>query len=501
MKRLFLISLLFLVGVGGYAQPTFKWAVQPAGEIYNRGKIIDKDGNFYGTGFFPIGAPFDDRDLWVVKYNPDGDTIWTHTYDVYNRWDQGVDIVVDDANNVYVRGFSKDTLNQNHWSIMKYDEAGNLLWIRSTDGDTCGAQQMLYDSNGYLVLGGIRTCRYDLDSAFLWKSYDAGDIRLDTAGNVYIFSIFIDSLSNRYWRIAKRDTAAVLQWEYLHGPVGNLEAFTDNSVDEQGNAYLTGWRFNMCGFDQDYVTIKVNANGVEQWVSCYDGPGGWVDKPYAIGVDESGNVYVTGEEYPFCCPSQDTAGNIGTVKYDSNGVEQWVRSYNGSADGDDHGWAIAFDDSGYVYVGGHSDETGTDNDYVIIKYDGAGNELWVETYSLNGGQILNYLALDKYANIYISGLSGGFSVPVVKYCQHQIQGGCLPLAINETKEDEQQLIIYPNPTTGIFTVQGARGEIQVYDLFGRLVLETPNKQVDMSSYPAGMYMVRAGEAVRKLILH
>ncbi len=68
--------------------------------------------------------------------------------------------------------------------------------------------------------------------------------------------------------------------------------------------------------------------------------------------------------------------------------------------------------------------------------------------------------------------------------------------------DQNSLIhIYPNPSTGLFTVQGTVTEIQVYDLFGRLVLETPNKEIDMGSYPAGIYMVRVGEAVRKLILH
>ena len=61
--------------------------------------------------------------------------------------------------------------------------------------------------------------------------------------------------------------------------------------------------------------------------------------------------------------------------------------------------------------------------------------------------------------------------------------------------------IYPNPTTGTFTVQGTVTAIQVYDLLGNLVLRTNKRQIDMGSYPSGIYMVRVGEAVRKLILH
>lgn len=67
-------------------------------------------------------------------------------------------------------------------------------------------------------------------------------------------------------------------------------------------------------------------------------------------------------------------------------------------------------------------------------------------------------------------------------------------------EYETSFRIYPNPTTGTFTVQGTVTEIQVYDLFGRLLLRSNKEQIDMSSYPAGIYMVRVGEATRKLIL-
>ena len=66
--------------------------------------------------------------------------------------------------------------------------------------------------------------------------------------------------------------------------------------------------------------------------------------------------------------------------------------------------------------------------------------------------------------------------------------------------NQQSFKIYPNPTTGKFRVQGATAEIQLFDLFGRLVLRTNEPEIDMSRVPKGIYFVRVGEVVKKVIL-
>lgn len=66
------------------------------------------------------------------------------------------------------------------------------------------------------------------------------------------------------------------------------------------------------------------------------------------------------------------------------------------------------------------------------------------------------------------------------------------------------ILIYPNPSTGVFTVQGATGPIEVLDVFGRKLMEflprTSEFVVDLSGYARGFYFVRVGEVVRKLVL-
>lgn len=67
--------------------------------------------------------------------------------------------------------------------------------------------------------------------------------------------------------------------------------------------------------------------------------------------------------------------------------------------------------------------------------------------------------------------------------------------------------IYPNPTNGVFSVDGTwmtDDVIQVFDLFGRevpssITHHTSSIELDIRSSSAGVYFVQVGEAVRKLV--
>ena len=132
----------------------------------------------------------------------------------------------------------------------------------------------------------------------------------------------------------------------------------------------------------DYATIKYNFSGQQQWVIRYDGPGHDLDRASGIAVDDSGNVYVTGWSW-----GAATSSDYATVKYNSAGQQQWVARYDGPVHGDDEAIGIALDGSGNIYVTGYSVGSGTDRDYVTIKYNPSGQAEWVDRY--NGNNILD----------------------------------------------------------------------------------------------------------------
>jgi hypothetical protein len=121
-----------------------------------------------------------------------------------------------------------------------------------------------------------------------------------------------------------------------------------------------------------------------------------------LALDGSGNVYVTGESYNSSF-NQDYV----TVKYDSSGNELWAKRYNGAADSNDVAQAIAVDHSGNVYVTGYSRGSGIGDDYLTIKYYPNGDTAWVRRYNGpdNGTDMALAVAVDQANNIYVAGYS------------------------------------------------------------------------------------------------
>ena len=95
----------------------------------------------------------------------------------------------------------------------------------------------------------------------------------------------------------------------------------------------------------------------------YNGPANDDDFPSAIAMDGSNNVYVTGAS-----PGSETGSDYATIKYYANGDTAWVRRYYAPGNDVDYAYAIAVDGSGNVYVTGGSVGSGSGSDYTTIKY-------------------------------------------------------------------------------------------------------------------------------------
>ena len=146
------------------------------------------------------------------------------------------------------------------------------------------------------------------------------------------------------------------------------------AVDNVGNAYVAGFGYGGFPNSRHYVTIKYGPEGTEAWVRQYYGPGN--SHAVAVATDQGGNVYVTG----WSVNSTDDADYV-TIKYDAAGTQLWLHRYDGRPGWDDRAVAIAVDDAGNVFVTGTSDSTGSaGGDYLTVKYNASGALAWAVRY-------------------------------------------------------------------------------------------------------------------------
>ena len=194
------------------------------------------------------------------------------------------------------------------------------------------------------------------------------------------------------------------EWVQRFNSPGNYNDYvTDMAIDKSGNVYLTGY-VQVNDTDQNFVTIKYNTQGIEQWVRYYDGPDHREDRAGFIANDDSGNVFVTGSSY-----SLIRSYDYLTIKYNSSGDSVWVRRQSNGLIAS----SMELDGIGNVYVTGGT----LGDDILTVKYNTTGSLIWERYYNgiANGYDVSYGLAVDKNNIIYIIGGVTGKGGIIIKY--------------------------------------------------------------------------------------
>ncbi|MBS4015885.1 MAG: SBBP repeat-containing protein [Candidatus Latescibacteria bacterium] len=410
---------------------------------------------------------------------------WVTRYDgPNNNEDRATAITLDNTGNVYVTGYSYNTASNSEYATIKYDANGTPQWAARYNGpgnSVDKAEAIAVDNLGNVyVTGSSRrtTTVYTEDYATI-KYNSAGQeqwvARYNAPANTYNFAraIAVDGLSNVFvtgysaadYATIKYNSLGQVQWTARYNGTGNsMDEANALVIDNSGNVYVTGASIGI-NSSYDYATIKYNSDGVEQWVARYNGPANTGDAAYAITLDNNGNVYVTGTSI-----GSGTSNDYTTIKYNSSGQEQWVARYNGPGNSMDYATDIAVDSLGNVYITGYSAGSGTNFDYATIKYNSSGQEQWVTRY--NGpGNHADYavaLALDDSANVYVTGYSRSTSASdsedytTIKYNTDGIEQWVIRYNGPDNNIDRASAIVVDN-SYNIFVTGASRGVGSSYD--------------------------------------
>lgn len=227
---------------------------------------------------------------------------------------------------------------------------------------------------------------------------------IDHEGNVYAAGKFLGMATGFDIYIVKYNSSGSILWEKnYNGPGNGNDIAYSVALDNSGNVFVAGESKGE-NTGVDYVLIKYNNQGDEQWVRRYNGNSNSSEIPAKVVADNSGNSIITGNSW-----EQGTLSDIVTIKYNSDGVEQWVKRFNGAENGNEFGDDLAVDASGNVYVAGSTISAATINDFVIIKYSSSGDEQWFKIYNgpVSGNDFPTFLTLDIFGNAIQTGASVG----------------------------------------------------------------------------------------------
>jgi uncharacterized delta-60 repeat protein len=457
-----------------------QWVVRfdAPGSDYDQavGIALDGSGNAYVTGYsFSLETGFD---YATTKYNAAGAEQWLARYNgPGNGYDQASAIAVDILGNVYVAGESYGSGTNYDYATIKYTPFGVEQWVARYDGAVNSgdrANAIAVDVSGNVYVTGesyvsktkfdYATVKYDEAGVEQWVTRyngpgndmdNASAIALDNVGNVYVTGYSYGITTGPDYATIKYNSVGVEQWSARYsGPGYDPDWAFAIALDCSGNIYVTGYSIGSINYpDPDYVTIKYNHAGIEQWIARYHEPGDYYDIAIAIAVDASGNVHVTGKS-----DLSITDSDYATIKYNTEGMEQWIARFNGSWNANDHASAITLDSSGNVYVTGYSRTLNTATDYATIMYNGAGVQQWATCYDDQGNDSDEALAIavDGSGNVCVTGRGAGagtgYDYVTIKYSATGVE--LWSICYNGPGNDEDCATAIAVDRSGTFYVTG-----------------------------------------------
>src|SRR4030095_8852412 len=230
---------------------------------------------------------------------------------------------------------------------------------------------------------------------------DGNCVTVDNYGYSYVAGYVNNIGTGKDILLIKYSPAGDTLWTRTYNGSENQddEAF-GIAVDNSGNIYVTG-EARMSGKYYETILIKYSSSGSQLWAKTYGGTGSYYsDKAAAIALDVLGNIYITGY-----CTSADQRHDIVTMKYDANGNRKWVKLEDGLDNLDAEGVNIAVDNNSNVIVTGFCTSYLGGKDIIVLKYDQNNALLWMRTFNGNtsGEDKAWGIMVDVDNNIYITG--------------------------------------------------------------------------------------------------
>ncbi len=410
MNTRLLFAFIVICGTLNAQSPDWAWA-QRSGNSDNdiiKSVAADASGSVIGVGYFSsssivfgsntlTNAVSGLNDLFIVKYNDAGDVLWAKSFGG-DDGDYALAVSVDDSGNAYVGGYFKShsivfgstTLTNPSFPygdvfLVKLDPSGNILWAKRPSASV--------SSDAIYAVCADHFGNVYATGHFEGSSITFGSTKLTNANS-----------PNQDAFIVKYNSAGVVQWAKSAGKA-NDDVGNSVTVDATGNV-IVGGQFASASISFGSSTLNnANSGTFDVFIVKYDAAGnvlwakgaGDIENDYALSVsaDRFDNVYAAGyfrsDNISFGSESLTNSGppygDMFLVKYNADGNDQWARRASESISSDAIN-SVCVDTSGGVYVTGHFQSSDiTFGSTTLNNSNSPKQEIFVAKYDDNGNSL------------------------------------------------------------------------------------------------------------------
>jgi hypothetical protein len=325
------------------------------------------DGGYIITGLtWSFGAG--GEDVYLIKTDASGDTIWTRTYGGTGN-EGGVSVEQTSDGGFVIAGWA--FAPGAAWAdayLVKTDASGDTVWTRTyggVDADIARSVQQTSDS-GYIAVGETRSFSADSIDVYLIKT-DAGG-----------------------------DTV----WTRMYGGASHDGGMSVQQTSD-GGYIVAGYTGSFGAGQNDVYLIKTDTSGDTVWTRTYGGTG-W-DDGMSVQETSDGGYVIAGATNSFGAGGSDAY----LIKTDASGDTVWTRAFGGAIS-DDARSVHQTSDGGYIIAGITWSFGAGSSDIYVVRTDASGDMVWKRTYGGAIGESGESVLQTADGRFIIAGATGSF---------------------------------------------------------------------------------------------
>jgi hypothetical protein len=419
------------------------------GQLYGS-FTLDSLGYSYVGIWFDGGLPNYDADALLVKYSPEGETIWERNYGLNQAGDSYIFYSeMDSLGRLIVLGMN----------LSDAEEADNFLFISCLDvanGDTLWRTTI----PGIYYPQNLKICNDRIEALvtqYLPDSKYYGIVQLDFSGQVF---------------------------QHFSKPYSGHE-IDFNHISKNGEVLLGNRSFG-------YNVTKLNPEGDTLWrYKLPEGDGLVGQKVLYVNDDSGGYIYATGNRVDSILGTQAL-----TTKFTSDGEVLWQKPYDLELGNFGDGSGYVTTDSNFVYTTGSAQRADGVNLLFILVHDKISGEIIYEILLEHGkvhsgvkvipvnGDLIYLGWTHEQTSTSLNVVTGCFRLPKIT-------------STVEVGSSISNISIFPNPTADWIQITDIDTQIfkqmVIYDASGQMVknieVDGSSLHFSLSSFPAGTYII------------